>query len=103
MNEVITKLYEIEETAGDILENAKRYKGELQRQMEMEQIAFSKEMEHDLAIKLEKTQNVLDRQTKEQILQLEINHQKQIEKIDEIYDGHLNELAKDIFQRIAEV
>lgn len=103
MNEVITKLYEIEETAGQILKDAGRYKEQLQQQMAMEQKAYAKEMEADLQHRLENTKIQLDAQAQQEIERKQREFQQQIEVLNENYDNHLEELAEGIFLKITEV
>lgn len=103
MNEVITKLYEIEETAGQILKEAGRYKEQLQHQLDMEKKAYDKKIEQDLTRKLEAARDSLKEQAETEIKQQQMEYQKQLENLNETYDAHLDELAEEIFQRITEV
>lgn len=103
MNEVITKLYEIEETAGEILKEAGRYKEQLQYQLDMEKKAYDKKIEQDLTRKLEAARDSLKEQAETEIKQQQMEYQKQLENLNETYDAHLDELAEEIFQRITEV
>ena len=63
MNEVISKLYEIEETAGNILNNAKRARDNLEGQQKLEEQAFEREQIHDLERRIEKKSQELTAQT----------------------------------------
>lgn len=103
MNEVITKLYEIEETAGTILENTRLYKEQQQLSMAAQQKGYEKEMKRDLEKKLARTKEQLDAQAKEEIDRLQEQYAGQIQRLDEKYDGSLEEMAEEIFQRMIEV
>ncbi len=103
MNEVITKLYEMEETAGRILADAQRYKERLTEQKELEQRAMEKELERELSMRLEEEEKRLRREAEEKIRQLELGHNLQMQELDKMYDGHFKELSEEIFQRITEV
>lgn len=103
MNEVITKLYEIEETASTILKNAQRQKEQMQLKMQEEQKQLEQELEQDFQQRLAQTKVHLDEQAKDQIHKLKGKYSQQMEELDETYDNHLDELADAIFAKIIEV
>ena len=101
MNEVIEKLYEIEENAVNIMNNAGRFKEECRKQTEEAQKKFEEELERETAERLEKSKRSLDSEAQARIRELEDTYQKQIEALEETYTVHLEELSEDIFRRIA--
>lgn len=103
MNEVISKLYEIEETAGNILNNAKRARDNLEGQQKLEEQAFEREQIHDLERRIEKKIQELTAQTDREIAAVTEVFQKQRRKLDERYDQHLTELAEQITKKMTEV
>lgn len=103
MNEVITKLYEIEETAGNILNNAKRARDDLQSQLKLEEQAFEREQMHDLKSRIQKKGQELEEQTSQEIAAMEETYRKQKQRLDERYDQHLDEMAEKILKRMTEV
>ncbi len=103
MNEVISKLYEIEETAGNILNNAKRARDNLEGQQKLEEQAFEREQIHDLERRIEKKSQELTAQTDREIAAVTEVFQKQRRKLDERYDQHLTELAEQITKKMTEV
>lgn len=103
MNEVITKLYEIEETAGNILNNAKRARDNLQSQLKLEEQAFEREQMHELTRRIQQKSQELEEQTSQEIARIEENYQNQRQRLDERYDRHIDELAERIVKRMTEV
>ena len=103
MNEVISKLYEIEETAGNILNDAKRARDNLEGQQKLEEQAFEREQIHDLERRIEKKSQELTAQTDREIAAVTEVFQKQRRKLDERYDQHLTELAEQITKKMTEV
>ena len=103
MNEIIKKLYEIEETAGDIMKNAQLQKEQLQKQMEELQQEFVLQQEETLKKRLEIKALEWNQYAEYEILQLDRKYQKQMTALDCTYDGHFQDLATEIFNRIIEV
>ena len=102
MNEVITKLYEMEETAGRILADAQRYKERLKDQKELEWQAMEKELRRNLEMYLADEEKRYQKEAKEEIRQIEEKPTRQMQELDDALYGHLEELADEIFQRITE-
>lgn len=100
MNEVITKLYEMEGTAGRILAEAQRYKEQLLEQREREKKAVERELERELERKLSAKKQRLDEEAAAEILELETRCREQMDALEEAYGGHLDTLAEEIFQKI---
>lgn len=103
MNEVIAKLYEIEETAGNILDNAKRARDNLQSQQKLEEQAFEREQMHDLERRIQRKSQELSDQTEAEIAVMTETYRRQRQRLDERYDRHLEELAEQIIRKITEV
>lgn len=103
MNEVISKLYEIEETAENILNNAKRARDNLQNELKLQEQAYERELMHDLEHRLEKKSRELKEQADREIEAMAETYGQQRLRLDERYDQHLSELADGILKRITEV
>ena len=103
MNEVITKLYDIEEQAGTILKNAQLHKEQLQQQMQEDKKSLEKELEAGLQNRLADARKQMDEKAREQIEDIKVQYARQIAKLDETYDGSLDALAEEIFERITKV
>ena len=103
MNEVITKLYDIEEQAGTILKNAQLHKEQLQQQMQEDKKSLEKELEAGLQNRLADARKQMDEKAREQIEDIKVQYARQITKLDETYDGSLDALAEEIFERITKV
>lgn len=103
MNEIISKLYEIEETAENILNNAKRARDDLQSQQKLEEQAFEREQMHDLEQRIAQKSQELEEQTRQEIEGMTKRYQQQKRRLDEKYDQHLDELAETILKRMTEV
>lgn len=100
MNEVIEKLYEIEEEAVNIMKNASRFKDECRIETEQAQKKFEEELELEIADRLEDSKHSLESEAQTRIRELEDTYQKQIETLEETYALHLEELSEDIVRRI---
>ena len=100
MNEVIEKLYEIEENAANIMKNAERFKEECKKQAEQEQKRLTEELEQELSGRLTQSRKGLDDAAQGKIQAMEEDYQRQTDRLHEIYDGHLDELSEEIFHRI---
>lgn len=103
MNEAIAKLYEIEEKAGQILEEAKHRQVKMQNQMEVEQKLYEKNLRQEMQDNLIKVREEMELYAKQEQESLEKRYHEQMEELDEKYDSHLDELAQEIFERIIEV
>lgn len=103
MNEIITGLYEIEEQAGRLMEDAAARRRELleenRRKMESSEVEMEKEMEGRLSI----LRSQLEGQTAGEIQQLVEKNQVQIAQINESYGKNLNQFAQEIVKKIIEV
>lgn len=100
MNEVIEKLYEIEEEAVNIMKNASRFKDECRNETEQAQKKFEEELELEIAERLEASKHGFESEAQTRIRELEDTYRKQIETLEETYTLHLEELSEDIFRRI---
>lgn len=103
MNEVISKLYEIEETAENILNNAKRARDNLQNELLLQEQAYERELMHDLEHRLEQRGRELQEQANQEIAAMAEAYGQKRRRLDERYDRHLEELADGILRRITEV
>lgn len=103
MNEIITGLYEIEEQAGKLMEDAAARRQKLleenRRKMEDAEVEMEQEMEGRLSI----LRSQLEEQTAEEINQLMLKNQAQIAQLDESYGKNLNQFAQEIVAKIVEV
>lgn len=103
MNEVISKLYEIEETAENILNNAKRARDNLQSELLLEEQAYERELMHDLERRLQQRGRQLWEQADQEIAAMAEEYEQKRRRLDQQYDQHLEELADAVFKRITEV
>ncbi len=103
MNEVISKLYEIEETAENILNNAKRARDNLQSELLLEEQAYERELMHDLERRLQQRGRQLREQADQEIAAMAEEYEQKRRRLDQQYDQHLEELADAVFKRITEV
>ena len=77
MNEVITKLYDIEEQAGTILKNAQLHKEQLQQQMQEDKKSLEKELEAGLQNRLADVRKQMDEKAREQIEDIKVQYARQ--------------------------
>lgn len=102
MNRIIAKLYEIEETAENILDNAKRVRDDLQNEQKLEEQAYEKELKHDLENRIQRTSQELKAQTQQEIDRVTESYRQQMKMLDEKYES-LEALANAIVWRMTEV
>lgn len=103
MNEIIGKLYEIEQTAETILNNAKQARDELEIEQKLEEQEFEREQLYDMTRRIERRSRELNEQTDREIAVMTEQFQQQKQQLDELYDNHLEEMAVAIVQRMTEV
>jgi hypothetical protein len=100
MNEVITKLDEIEEKAGAILSDARSRKDELMRQLEQDKRDIDAEYEKKDKEASEKLKSQRLAEASGQIIKLEQENQAAIDRLDGLYEERGEALAEEIFKRV---
>ena len=103
MNEIITKLYEIDEQACEIFEQAKLEKKRMEEQLDDDFLQLSAQYEEELNGKLKKHNVELEQKAARQMEEMKTSSQKQIEDLEDIRRNHLDEVAQKILLRIIEV
>jgi vacuolar-type H+-ATPase subunit H len=100
MNEVITKLDDIEKRAGAILSDAKSRKEQLMRDLEKDKRAIDAEYEKKEQKSVEDLKAKRRNEAEGQFSQLEKSGREAIDKLNALYEEQGEKLADDIFKRI---
>lgn len=102
MNEVITKLNEIEEKANSIIEEAKNKKTQMEEQLRQEKdeidVRFA-EMEN---VRMEGLKAQLEKEAGEQISKMQAQNESAIAGLRENYEKNRENMADEIFRKIIE-
>lgn len=103
MNEVISKLYEIEEKAEEILRNARQNKDNMRTQMEYDQQMLEQKMKNETDLQLTNFRNKMDDQAMLEISVLKMQYDQRMKELNERMEHHLDEMASELFKKIIEV
>jgi hypothetical protein len=100
MNEVITKLDEIEEKASAILSDAASRKEQLMARLELDKHAVDEQYERLEKETTEQLKNHRREEARQQIDQLKAENEQALQQLEHLYEGQKEELADNIFRRI---
>lgn len=103
MNEIIMGLYEIEEQAGQIMENAAKRKQKLAESNRKQREDSVTELERELEGRLTILRSQLETQTEEELESIVKKNQEQIAQLNERCEKNLNQIAEKIVEKITEV
>ncbi len=101
MNEIIMGLYEIEEQAGQIMENAARQ--ELTERSRKQKEDCVTELERELEGRLTILRSQLETQTEEELEAVVKKNQERITQLNERCEKNLDQIAEQIVEKITEV
>lgn len=102
MNEIITKLNEIEEKADAILSDARGRKEEMMVQLEQDKRDIDAEYNRLEAESMKKLEAELRREASSQIAEVQAQNQKSEERFEQFFSEKKEQLAEEIMQRIVE-
>lgn len=102
MNEIITKLNEIEEKADAILSDARGRKEEMMMQLERDKREIDAEYNRLEAESMKKLEANLRRDAATQIAAVQAQNQKSEESFEQFFSEKKEELVEEILQRIIE-
>lgn len=102
MNEIITKLNEIEEKADAILSDARGRKEEMMVQLERDKREIDAEYNRLEAESMKKLEANLRRDAATQIAAVQAQNQKSEESFEQFFSEKKEELVEEILQRIIE-
>lgn len=102
MNEIITKLNEIEEKADAILSDARGRKEEMMVQLERDKRDIDAEYNRLEAESMKKLEAELRREASSQIAEVQAQNQKSEERFEQFFSEKKEQLAEEIMQRIVE-
>lgn len=102
MNEIITKLNEIEEKADAILSDARGRKEEMMVQLERDKREIDAEYNRLEAESMKKLEASLRRDAATQIAAVQAQNQKSEESFEQFFSEKKEELVEEILQRIIE-
>lgn len=100
MNEIITRLNEIEEKAEAIIADAKAGKERMLVQLEQEKKEIDRKYDRMEADAMKQLKQKLEQEAKEEIAGLRQKNQEAIKKQNDAFLKHREELAEEVFRRI---
>lgn len=100
MEDIITKLAEIETAASRIMENVSEQKIQLAKEQEAKIRDFDRRIEADTQAELQKIREQLEIEMKQKLEAQEKETQKTLDQMESYYQVHHTELAKQIYDRI---
>lgn len=100
MNEIITKLNEIEEKAENILRDARARKDELSVQLEQDKRRIDAEYDKMEAEAMQQLEERLTAEAKEKIAQLQAKKKETADMFDAKFSEEKERLAEQILQRV---
>lgn len=103
MNEIIKELYDIEERANEIMENAGAQKREILKDSRMQEEMIEKELAGEMEGRLAILKTQLEEKVREEIKAAEKKNKARIAYLNEKYDGNYQILAEEIVKRMTEV
>lgn len=103
MNEVIKALYEIEEQAGALMEEASLSRKVMQEDKNRQMEEIDAELEAEMEGRLSIQRSRMEEQAKEEIRQILEKGRQQMEQINQDYEKSLSRYAREIVQKITEV
>ncbi|MEG1291137.1 MAG: hypothetical protein RSD28_02435 [Lachnospiraceae bacterium] len=99
MNEIIERLYEIEEKATQIMEETKQEKLEIMAKNTQAEQNITEEMEGQLT----SLKSILDEQVNQKVEEIVFKNQESIRHLEETYEGKYDSFAQEIVKKITEV
>lgn len=103
MNQVIKALYEIEEQAGALMEEANASRQAMQEDKKKRMEEIDAQMEAEMEGRLSIQRSRLEEQAKEEIRRIVEKSGQQMEQMKQDYETHLSWYAQQIVSKITEV
>lgn len=102
MDAVIKKLTDIEATAEKIADHAKDQKEEIEKRMYQERLAFDRQLETETNEKIKAIREEAERELSELVAREKERHKSIIENLEQTYEEHHREYAKELLEKIIE-
>lgn len=102
MEAVIRKLADIEITAEKIVDHAAAQKTEIEKRIHQETIDFDKKLEAETQAKIDVVRTEAQRELSELVVREKERHKSIIENLEQTYEKHHEEYAKEILEKIIE-
>lgn len=103
MNEIIKELYIIEERAGQIMENTKERRLELQKNQREQEALIEQELKQEMEGRLTVLKSGVEEQAGQEIQEIMKKKDAFITNLNQEYDGNYENKAMEILKRITEV
>ncbi|MEG0962493.1 MAG: hypothetical protein RR139_04460 [Lachnospiraceae bacterium] len=103
MNEIIERLYEIEEKATQIMEETKQEKLEIMAKNTQAEQNITKEITEEMEGQLTSLKSILDEQVNQKVEEIVFKNQESIRHLEETYEGKYDSFAQEIVKKITEV
>lgn len=100
MEDIITKLAEIEAAASRIMESVSEQKLQLAREHEAAVEEFDRKVDADTHEEVKKIRDQLEIRMKQELESQKADTEKKLEHMESYYQEHHSELAKNIYDRI---
>lgn len=100
MEQILSKLSEIEITAQRIMEEADRTKAALSAEMEQQCQTFDAMLENETSQKIQELRNSLEAQKDQELTALRLNTEKHLADLDAYYTQNHQQLSEDLFQKL---
>lgn len=103
MNEIIKELYNIEERAGQIVENTQSKKQELERKKQEKEEQIERELQREMEGRLTILKTQLDAKAEEEIKRITEETSLYVEQLNQKYEKESTQIVQEILGRITEV
>ncbi|MEY8339414.1 ATPase [Lachnospiraceae bacterium 62-35] len=97
MDNIISKISEIEASASSIMDSAGKQKQILAKEMEARIAAFDADLEQRTSAELDRLRSGIEREMKTQLFEQKSRAEKIIAQLQELYDNNHSQYVKDLF------
>lgn len=102
MEAVIKKLTDIEATAEKIVDHAKEQKSVIEKQIHEERMTFDRELEEETQATIDAIRKEADEELAKLVEQEKERHKSVIGNLEQMYEKHHEEYAKEVLENILE-
>ena len=100
MDNLISKISEIESSASAIMDSANEKKKQMAADMAAKTAAFDEELEKETSEKLEELRSSMEQEVEKQIREEKANAEKFIVQLQDLYDKHHLQYVQDLFDHM---